>query len=52
VTSLADLGLQVSLPEVDAALHREFDRLFGPTQSLGDLAAVIGTQTDVAPPGL
>jgi len=23
-------------------LHREFDRLFGPTRSLGDLAAVVG----------
>jgi lipoyl(octanoyl) transferase len=31
VTSLADLGLTVSLPEVDRALRREFERLFGPT---------------------
>ena len=31
VTSLADLGLAVSMPEVDAALHAEFERLFGRT---------------------
>jgi lipoyl(octanoyl) transferase len=42
ITSLADLGRKVTLAEVDAVLHREFDRLFGPTQSLGDLAAVMG----------
>ena len=29
VTSLADLGLQVSMAEVDAVLRREFERLFG-----------------------
>jgi len=31
VTSFADLGLTTSLPEVDMALRREFERLFGPT---------------------
>ena len=31
VTSLADLGIPVSMPEVDAALKVEFERLFGPT---------------------
>lgn len=31
VTSLADLGHIVSLPEVDALLHEEFTRIFGPT---------------------
>jgi lipoyl(octanoyl) transferase len=31
VTSLADLGLPVSMPEVDAALRAEFERAFGPT---------------------
>jgi len=31
VTSLADLGISVSLPEVDMVLRREFERLFGPT---------------------
>jgi lipoyl(octanoyl) transferase len=30
VTSLADLGVAVSLAEVDAALRREFEPLFGP----------------------
>jgi lipoyl(octanoyl) transferase len=33
VTSLADLGLAVSIAEVDMALHREFKTLFGPTAS-------------------
>jgi lipoyl(octanoyl) transferase len=31
VTSLADLGLPVSMPEVDAILRREFEVLFGPS---------------------
>jgi lipoyl(octanoyl) transferase len=31
VTSLADLGHTVSMPEVDTALRREFEGLFGPT---------------------
>ena len=31
VTSLADLGIPVTLPEVDMALRREFEPLFGPT---------------------
>jgi lipoyl(octanoyl) transferase len=31
VTSLADLGLPVSMAEVDMALRREFEALFGPT---------------------
>ena len=29
VTSLADLGLPVSMPEVDMVLRREFEALFG-----------------------
>ena len=29
VTSLADLGIVVSMPEVDAVLRREFERVFG-----------------------
>ena len=33
VTSLADLGLIVSLPEVDSVLRAEFERRFGPTVS-------------------
>ena len=31
VTSLADLGIPVSLPEVDMVLRREVEALFGPT---------------------
>jgi len=31
VTSLADLGIPVSMPEVDMVLRREFETLFGPT---------------------
>lgn len=31
VTSLADLGILVSMPEVDMVLRREFETLFGPT---------------------
>jgi lipoyl(octanoyl) transferase len=33
VTSLADLGLPVSLPDADVALRRAFEDLFGPTAS-------------------
>jgi lipoyl(octanoyl) transferase len=32
VTSLVDLGLPVRMPEVDAALRREFEAIFGPTE--------------------
>jgi len=31
VTSLADLGIPVSMPEVDMVLRQEFEALFGPT---------------------
>jgi lipoyl(octanoyl) transferase len=31
VTSLADLGLPVSMAEIDIAMRREFETLFGPT---------------------
>jgi lipoyl(octanoyl) transferase len=31
VTSLADLGLPVGMAEVDMAMRREFEALFGPT---------------------
>lgn len=34
VTSLLDLGIPVSMPEVDAALRGAFEPLFGPTSSL------------------
>jgi lipoyl(octanoyl) transferase len=32
VTSLVDLGLPVTMPEVDAVLHREFEAIFGATE--------------------
>ncbi|QFU18110.1 lipoyl(octanoyl) transferase LipB [Microvirga thermotolerans] len=32
VTSLVDLGIPVSLPEVDATLRRTFETIFGPTE--------------------
>ena len=35
VTSLADLGIPISMPEVDMALRREFEGLFGPTARPG-----------------
>jgi lipoyl(octanoyl) transferase len=31
VTSLVDLGLPVTMPEVDGVMRREFERVFGPT---------------------
>ena len=31
VTSLVDLGLPLSMADVDMALRREFENLFGPT---------------------
>jgi lipoyl(octanoyl) transferase len=31
VTSLVDLGLPVTMPEVDTVLRRQFERVFGPT---------------------
>ncbi len=41
VTSLTDLGLIVSMPEVDMALRREFEPLFGPAPAQS--AAATGT---------
>lgn len=32
VTSLVDLGLPVTMPEVDAILRRQFERVFGPVE--------------------
>ncbi len=34
VTSLVDLGLPVTMAEVDAVLRREFERVFGPTRAV------------------
>jgi lipoyl(octanoyl) transferase len=33
VTSLVDLGVPVTMPEVDMVLRREFEALFGPTRA-------------------
>jgi lipoyl(octanoyl) transferase len=33
VTSLVDLGVPVTMPEVDMVLRRQFEALFGPTQA-------------------
>jgi len=33
VTSLVDLGVPVTLPEVDMVLRREFEALFGATRT-------------------
>ena len=33
VTSLADLGVVVSMAEVDAVMRREFEKLFGKTET-------------------
>jgi len=33
VTSLVDLGVPATMPEVDMVLRREFEALFGPTQA-------------------
>jgi lipoyl(octanoyl) transferase len=35
VTSFADLGHLVAMPEIDAVLRREFESLFGPTYAVG-----------------
>jgi len=32
VTSLVDLGIPVTMPEVDAAMRRAFEEIFGPTE--------------------
>jgi lipoyl(octanoyl) transferase len=40
VTSLADLGIPVSMPEVDMVLRREFERLFGATVQAADAIGV------------
>jgi lipoyl(octanoyl) transferase len=39
VTSLVDLGLPVTMPEVDAVLRREFETIFGATDSPHRLSA-------------
>ncbi len=46
VTSLADLGRAVTMAEVDAALRREFEPLFGPAQ---ELAQLVGSTENSSP---
>ena len=48
VTSLVDLGLPVTMPEVDAVLRREFEAIFGATQTAHALsvAGVPALQAD------
>src|SRR5262252_4523982 len=40
VTSLVDLGLPVSMPEVDMALRAEFEAVFGKTEDRGQMSEV------------
>jgi len=40
VTSLADLGITATLPDVDVVLRREFEALFGPAQTAAGNHAV------------
>jgi lipoyl(octanoyl) transferase len=47
VTSLADLGLPVSMAEVDIMLRREFEALFGPTALPSH--HTVGSTANVAP---
>jgi lipoyl(octanoyl) transferase len=44
VTSLADLGLTVTMPEVDVILRREFETLFGATKASSDDQSVSRTE--------
>jgi lipoyl(octanoyl) transferase len=47
VTSLADLGLPVTMAEVDMILRREFETLFGPT--IGARPQAVGSTANAAP---
>jgi lipoyl(octanoyl) transferase len=49
VTSLADLGTPVSMPEVDRVLRREFEALFGPTRSVPERPHSVGRTVNAAP---
>jgi lipoyl(octanoyl) transferase len=48
VTSLADLGRGVTMAEVDAALRREFEGLFGPTVDAPDATPSL-RETEIEP---
>jgi lipoyl(octanoyl) transferase len=45
VTSLADLGVTATMTDLDIALRREFEPLFGPARDYA-----VGRQTNAAPP--
>jgi lipoyl(octanoyl) transferase len=49
VTSLADLGRTVTMAEVDAALRREFEGLFGATVDAPDDTIASARQTKIEP---
>ena len=44
VTSFVDLGLPLTLPEVDIILREQFEELFGPTITIGE-SGLLGTTT-------
>jgi lipoyl(octanoyl) transferase len=49
VTSLFDLGIPVTMPEVDSILRREFEAVFGPTVSAVDPTVyAVGSTTNPA----
>jgi lipoyl(octanoyl) transferase len=45
VTSLVDLGIPVTMPDVDMIIRREFETLFGPTVSESSVATPVAAQT-------
>jgi len=50
VTSLVDLGLPVTMPDVDRVLRQEFETLFGPTRTADrDPAAASDAAAAAAP---
>ncbi len=50
VTSLVDLGLPVTMPEVDIVLRREFEKLFGATAVVRqDPAQIVGSTENSSP---
>ncbi len=49
VTSLADLGHNVAMAKVDAALRREFESLFGPTVTVQDVTLADRGDAEIEP---
>jgi lipoyl(octanoyl) transferase len=52
VTSLVDLGIPVTLPEVDMILRREFESLFGAVQAVGSTENKSPARTALSSPSL